>query len=243
MTEKKKPNTTKKRVNTNKSSGPCIPTVEEMFKARVHLGHQTRRWSPLMRPYIHSVLKKTHIFDLNKTAASLLSAADFLTKVKTDNKKIIFIGTKRQVKDIVKKLAEDTDSFYVSERWVGGILTNFGNFKKNLARLEETDKKLKEDGYHNLTKKEVLIIRRQLEKDIKFFGGLRGLSEMPAAAIIVDPRREKVALLEANKMNIPVVAIVDTNTNPTGVDYVVPANDDAISSLELILGTLAKALK
>ncbi|MFH1896523.1 MAG: 30S ribosomal protein S2 [bacterium] len=218
------------------------PSVEELFKAKVHLGHQTRRWSPRMAPFIYTSLKKTHLVNLEITKESLKKACDFLEDIKGQGK-VIFVGTKRQARDLIEKYALEADTFYVSQRWVGGVLTNLDQIKKNLETLEKTEKDLQTGKLDQFTKKERLLMERKVKRDKRLFGGLLGMEKLPKALIIVDPKRDRVALREANKMGVPVVALVDTNTDPQGVDYIIPGNDDAMSSLELILATLAKALK
>ncbi len=233
----------KKELKVKKVETSGIPLVEDLFNARVHLGHQSRRWSPKMASYIFSKVGKSHILDLEKTHKGLENAYKFLEGVKESGGKVIIVGTKRQAKDLVKKYAKQAGAYYVEQRWVGGILTNNDLFFSNIKKLEQTKEGLSKGEFENLTKKERLLMSRKVDRDEKLLGGLFGIETLPKAVIIVDPRRENVALREANRMDIPVVGIVDTNTNPDGVDYVIPANDDAISSLDIVLSTLVKALE
>ena len=219
-----------------------IPSIEDLFKAKVHLGHQTRRWSPRMAPFIYTSMKKTHLIDLEITQQSLKKACDFLSEAK-DRGKIVFVGTKKQARDIVQKYAKEAGFFYVCERWVGGIFTNLDHIKKSLVSLSNMEKDLASGKLDQYTKKERLLMERKIKRDKRLFGGLLGIEKLPEALIIVDPKRERVALREAKRVGVPVVALVDTNTDPYGVDYIIPGNDDAIASLELILSTLARALK
>jgi len=224
-----------------KSKKINIPSVKDLFEARVHLGHQTRRWSPLMAPFIFTSLKKTHLIDLETTHKALQKAVGFLQGFSKQDR-ILFVGTKRQAKDLIVKYAKKTNSLYVSERWIGGILTNYGHIKKSLNSLGELEKGLAAGEFAHFTKKERLLIERRIKRDKRFLGGLSGMEGLPSALIIVDPKRERVALKEAQRMHIPVVALVDTNTDPSGVDYIVPGNDDAISSLDIFLKTLSQAI-
>lgn len=219
-----------------------IPTIEELFKAGVHLGHSRRRWHPNIKKYLFIEKNKTHIFDLERTRKELEKACQFLEKIAKNNSDIIFVGTKRQAQEIVENIAVDAGAMWLSERWFGGLLTNFENLKLTLTKLnEELDKKkLRVQG---LTKKEIRKKQTHKEKLEKILGGIKGLKKLPDALVIVDPHREKVALAEALKMDIPVVALIDSNSDPAKVTYPIPGNDDSIKSIEIILGTLGKCIK
>lgn len=218
-------------------------TLKELLEAGCHFGHQSQRWNPKMKPYIFATKDKVHIFDLVKTKEGLGEAAAFAKATAAEGGKILFVGTKRQAKEIVKETAQKAGMPYVSERWLGGTITNWEQIKKSIDKLEEMKEKKEKGEYKDYTKKEQLLIDREIGRLERFFGGLVGLEGLPEAIFVVDIKKEEAAVLEANKKGVKVVAIVDTNSNPDLVDYVIPANDDAVGSIELIVGTIGQAIK
>ena len=219
-----------------------IPTPEEMLKAGVHFGHQKKHWHPGMKMFIHSTYSNVHVLDLFKTEKKLVEAMEFLRSVAAKGQRIIFVGTKPQCKEAIEVAAKESGALYVTERWFGGTLTNFNGIKKNRDKLIELKKKLEERFSEDLTKKERLLISREIEKLEKNYGGLIGLSSLPGAVYIVDARREKTSVSECNKTGVSVVALTDTNTDPSNIDYVIPGNDDAIGSIFLITKVIAEAV-
>lgn len=219
-----------------------VPTAEEMLAAGVHYGHKSRHWHPKMKKYIHSSHENVHIIDLYKTQQKLQEAMEFLVDTAKSGKRVIFIGTKDQCRETVEIEAKNSGALFVTERWFGGTLTNFEQIKKNRDELVALKKQMEEYGFKDSTKKERLLISRKIEKLEKMHGGLVGLNSMPGAIVVIDARREKTAVREANDTNVPVIALVDTNTDPSGVDYIIPSNDDAIKSTALIIRVLAEAV-
>lgn len=217
-------------------------TLEELLDAGVHFGHQRRRWHPRMAPYIYTEEKGVHILDLAKTRDCLIRAAKFLYQVAKDGGTIIFVGTKRQAKDIIRTEAERCGAMFITERWLGGLLTNFDHVKINMERLRELSEKRAKKEFEHYTKKEQLLIDRQIKKLETLVGGIRDLRELPNAIVLASARKEKTAVREANRKGIPLVAIVDTNADPSLIDYPIPANDDARKSLALIFEVLADAV-
>ena len=218
-------------------------TLEELLDAGVHFGHQRRRWHPRMAPFIYTEEKGVHIFDLAKTRDRLIKAAKVLYQTAKDGGKIIFVGTKRQAKDIVRTEAERCGAMYITERWLGGLLTNFDHVKINMERLNDLTAKREKGELAHYTKKEQLLIDRQVTKLELLVGGIRNLKELPAAIVLASARREQTAVREANRKGIPLVAIVDTNADPQPIDYLIPGNDDARKSLALIFKILADAVE
>ena len=220
-----------------------VPSVTDLFKADVHLGHQIRRWNPRMEPFIYESRKGIHIINLEKTHECLQAAAEFLYAVAKEGKQIIFVGTKRQVVDLIKTEAIYCGSMYVNQRWLGGTITNYSVIKNKIDKLANMDRKRKEGEFEKYTKKERLLLDREIEKLENSVGGLSDIKGLPAVLVVVDGRREKTAVHEANMKNIPVVALVDTDTDPEGIAYPMPGNDDAIKSVSLILRTLSVAIE
>lgn len=220
-----------------------IPSIQELLDAGAHFGHQVRRWHPKMEPYIYSVNKNTHIIDLEKTEECLKKACEFLFEQAKLGKSIVFVGTKRQTKDIIENEAKRCGAKYVNERWVGGTITNFETIKKNLSKLLDMIKGRQEGKFDIYTKKERLLIDRDIEKLTIAYGGIVDLKDAPQVLFVIDPKREKTAIREAKISNVPVVAIVDTNANPTEVNYPIPANDDAIKSVALIVKAVSGAIE
>lgn len=222
-------------------------TVEELLKAGVHFGHLKRKWNPQMAPYIFMEKNGIHIIDLNKTLVKLDEAAAMMKQMAKSGKKILFVGTKKQAKDIIAEKAASVNMPYVTERWPGGMLTNFVTIRKSVKKMSTLDNLLKDPNANALNKKERLVISRQRAKLEKDFGSIADLNRLPAALFIVDIKREHIAVAEAKRLNIPTFGIVDTNSNPNDVDYPIPANDDAAESVALILdvvcGAIAEGLK
>ncbi|HSU41378.1 MAG TPA: 30S ribosomal protein S2 [Polyangiaceae bacterium] len=215
--------------------------VRELFEAGVHFGHQTKRWNPKMRPFIYGARSGIHIVDLDQTARLFKRAFDFLSDTTSRGGSVLFVGTKRQAQDIVQEEARRAGMFYVTNRWLGGTLTNFRTIKGGLDRLR-TLERMREDGTHQqLPKKEVVQLEKERARLEKYIGGLKGMGQLPQAVFVIDPAQEGIAVSEARKLRIPIVAITDTNCDPDLVDYVIPGNDDAIRSVRLITGAVADA--
>lgn len=216
--------------------------VKELLEAGVHFGHQTKRWNPKMKPFIFDARNGIHIIDLSKTAQQLEAACEFLAKTVAKGGKVLFVGTKKQAQQAVKETAKEAGQLFVTERWLGGTLTNFATVKKSLARLREIEKMEADGSINNYVKQEQSMIRREAARLVKYFDGVRTLNGNPGAMFVVDVKREHNAVAEARKLKIPVVAITDTNADPDLVDYPIAANDDAIRSVRLILATVAQSI-
>ena len=220
----------------------AVISMKQLLEAGVHFGHQTRRWNPKMAPYIFTERNGIYIIDLQKTVKKVDEAYDFLRSVAEEGKSILFVGTKKQAQDAIKTEAERCGMYYVNERWLGGMMTNFATIRKSINRLKELEA-MEEDGtFEVLSKKEVLALKREQEKLEKSLGGIKDMEELPGALFIVDPRKERIAVAEAKKLNIPIVAIVDTNCDPDEIDYVIPGNDDAIRAVKLLTSRMADAV-
>ena len=220
----------------------AVISMKQLLEAGVHFGHQTRRWNPKMAPYIFTERNGIYIIDLQKTVKKVDEAYDFLRSVAEEGKSILFVGTKKQAQEAVKEEALKSGMFYVNERWLGGMMTNFATIRKSINRLKELEA-MEEDGtFEVLSKKEVLALKREQEKLEKSLGGIKDTEELPGALFIVDPRKERIAVAEAKKLNIPIVAIVDTNCDPDEIDYVIPGNDDAIRAVKLLTSRMADAV-
>jgi small subunit ribosomal protein S2 len=215
--------------------------VRELFEAGVHFGHQTKRWNPKMRPFIYGARSGIHIVDLDQTARLFKRAFDFVSDTVSRGGSVLFVGTKRQAQDIVQEEARRAGMFYVTNRWLGGTLTNFRTIKGGLDRLR-TLERMREDGtYLQLPKKETVQLEKERARLEKYIGGLKGMGQLPQAVFIIDPAQEQIAVSEARKLRVPIVAITDTNCDPDLVDYVIPGNDDAIRSVRLVTGAIADA--
>ena len=220
----------------------AVISMKQLLEAGVHFGHQTRRWNPKMAPYIFTERNGIYIIDLQKTVKKVDEAYDFLRSVAEEGKSILFVGTKKQAQEAVKEEALKSGMFYVNERWLGGMMTNFATIRKSINRLKELEA-MEEDGtFEVLSKKEVLALKREQEKLEKSLGAIKDMEELPGALFIVDPRKERIAVAEAKKLNIPIVAIVDTNCDPDEIDYVIPGNDDAIRAVKLLTSRMADAV-
>ena len=219
-----------------------VVSMKQLLEAGVHFGHQTRRWNPKMAEYIFTERNGIYIIDLQKTVKKLEEAYSFIRDLSVEGKSVLFVGTKKQAMDSVKEEAERAGAYYVNARWLGGMLTNFTTIRRRIGRLNQL-KAMEADGtFDMLPKKEVIKLKLEIEKLEKFLGGIKDMEKMPGALFIVDPRKEKIAVLEAKKLGIPVVAIVDTNCDPDEIDYVIPGNDDAIRAVKLITGAMASAI-
>ena len=216
---------------------------KDLLDAGVHFGHLTRKWDPRMAPYIFMEKNGIHIIDLNKTLACLEEASNAIKQIVRSGKKIMFVATKKQAKDLVAAEAQRLNMPFVTERWLGGMLTNFATIRKSLKKMSSLEKLMKEDGYKNLAKKERLMVSRQKEKMETILGGIADLSRLPAALFVVDIKREHIAIAEAQKLGIPVFALVDTNSNPNEVEFPIPANDDAFKSVSLLVHAFGAAIE
>lgn len=219
-----------------------VVSMKQLLEAGVHFGHQTRRWNPKMAPYIFTERNGIYIIDLQQTIQRIDDAYDFIRKVAADGEPILFVGTKKQAQAAIKDEALRSGMYFVNERWLGGMLTNYKTISKRIARLAEI-REMEADGtIDKYAKKEALKIRQEADKLEKFLGGIKDMKGMPGAMFVVDPKKEKIAVKEARTLGIPVVGIVDTNCDPDDVDYIIPANDDAIRAVKLITSAMADAV-
>lgn len=220
----------------------AVISMKQLLEAGVHFGHQTRRWNPKMAPYIFTERNGIYIIDLQKTVKKIDEAYNFMRTVAEQGKPVLFVGTKKQAQNAITDEANRCGQFYIAERWLGGTLTNFKTISKRIARLDDIER-MEEDGtMEKLSKKEVSKLRLEHEKLERYLGGIRDMKGMPGAIFVVDPKKEKIAVREARILGIPVVGIVDTNCDPDDVDYIIPANDDAIRAVKLIAGSMADAI-
>ena len=218
------------------------PEITQLIEAGAHFGHLTRRWNPKMKPYIFMEKNGIHIIDLNKTAAKMDEAAIAIKQIAKSGKKILFVATKKQAKDIVADYAKSVNMPFVTERWLGGMLTNFATVRKSIKKMSNIDKLTKDGTYANLSKKERLMIQRERIKLETLLGGISDLNRLPAALFLIDVKKEHIAVSEALKLNIPTFAMVDTNSDPSNIDFPIPANDDATKSISLITGIIIQAI-
>jgi small subunit ribosomal protein S2 len=217
-------------------------TMKELLEAGVHFGHQAKRWNPKMKKYIFGERNGIYIIDLQKTLKLFKESYEFVRKSAAEGKDILFIGTKKQAQDAITEEAKRCGMYYVSSRWLGGMLTNFATIRKSIDRLKKIEK-MKEDGtYDKLTKKEVAGLEKERTKLEKILSGIKSMTQPPSMVFIIDPRKEQIAVQEANKLNIPVVAVVDTNCDPDNIDHVIPGNDDAIRAIRLMASKMADAV-
>ena len=220
----------------------AVVAMKQLLEAGVHFGHQTRIWDPEMAEYIFQARNGIHIIDLQKTSKKIDEAYDFMRSQAEEGKKVLFVGTKKQAQECMKEAAEKSGMYYVNQRWLGGMLTNFGTIRKRVERLNELET-MQEDGtFDVLPKKEVILLKKEMDKLQKNLGGIKDMTEIPGVLFVVDPKKERIAILEARKLNIPVVGLVDTNCNPEDVDYAIPGNDDAIRAVKLIADVMANAI-
>ncbi len=220
----------------------AVVSMKQLLEAGVHFGHQTRRWNPKMAKYIFTERNGIYIIDLQKTVKKLDEAYNFVRDIAAEGGSVLFVGTKKQAQDSVREEAQRCGMHYVNARWVGGMLSNLRTIDRRIDRMAQINK-MREDGtFEMLPKKEVAKLELELEKLEKFLGGVKEMEQLPKAMFIVDPRKERIAVSEARKLNIPIVAIVDTNCDPDEIDYVIPGNDDAIRAVKLIAGAMADAV-
>ncbi|MBO6230176.1 MAG: 30S ribosomal protein S2 [Ruminiclostridium sp.] len=220
----------------------AVVSMKQLLEAGVHFGHQTRRWNPKMAPYIFTERNGIYIIDLQKTVKKLDEAYNFVFETASNGGEILFVGTKKQAADSIKEEAERAGAHYVNARWLGGMMTNFKTIQNRIKRLEQLHAMETDGTFDLLPKKEVSKLSLEIEKLEKFLGGIKNMKKLPGALFVVDPRKEKIAVAEARKLGIPVVAIVDTNCDPDEIDYVIPGNDDAIRAVKLIAGAMADAV-
>ena len=217
-------------------------SIKQMIDAGVHFGHRSKYWNPKMEPYIYTTHKKLHIINLEKSSERFNEAAKYIQKLISNNGKLMFIGTKRAASDIVKKYSDLTSMPYVNNRWLGGLLTNFNTIRKSISKLEDLRTRLKNQKIYNLSKKQIIDLKRDIERLEKNLLGIQNLTKLPDAIFVIDTRYERIAIQEANKLNIPVIALVDSNNSFEGVDYMIPANDDAMSSIDLFLKSISEII-
>lgn len=219
-----------------------VISMKQLLEAGVHFGHQTRRWNPKMAEYIFTERNGIYIIDLQKTVKKVEEAYFFIREIAMNGEDVLFVGTKKQAQDSIKEEAERSGQYYVNARWLGGMLTNFKTIRKRVDRLNQINEMENNGLFEVLPKKEVIKLKGEMEKLEKYLGGIKNMKKLPGAMFIVDPRKERNAILEARKLGIPVVAIVDTNCDPDEVDYVIPGNDDAIRAVKLIASKMAEAI-
>ena len=217
-------------------------SIKQMIDAGVHFGHRSKYWNPKMEPYIYTTHKKLHIINLEKSSERFNEAAKYIQKLISNNGKLMFIGTKRAASDIVKKYSDLTSMPYVNNRWLGGLLTNFNTIRKSISKLEDLRTTLKNQKIYNLSKKQIIDLKRDIERLEKNLLGVQNLTKLPDAIFVIDTRYERIAIQEANKLNIPVIALVDSNNSFEGVDYMIPANDDSMSSIDLFLKSISEII-
>ena len=216
-------------------------TMKQLLEAGVHFGHQTRRWNPKMKPYIFGARNGIYIIDLQKTVRYFRNAYSFISDISKKGEKILFVGTKKQAQDSIMEEAVRAGQYYVNNRWLGGMLTNFSTIKRSIDRLKKIETMSEDGTYELLLKKEILQLDREKDKLEKSLGGIKNMTRLPAAVFIIDPNKEEIAVKEARKLGIPVVAVVDTNCDPEGIDYIIPGNDDAIRAIRLFASKMAEA--
>ena len=220
----------------------AVVTMKNLLESGVHFGHQVKRWDPRMKKYIFAERNGIHIIDLQKTIAAIKDGYDEVRRVTASGKSILFVGTKKQAQQAVQKEAERCGMFYVNNRWLGGMLTNFSTIKKSLQRLKKIEKMEIDGTFDNLTKKEVASLQKEKAKLEKNLGGIKEMKELPGALFVIDTHKEQIAVAEARRMGIPIIAVVDTNCNPEGIDFPIPGNDDAIRAITLFTSIIANAV-
>ena len=219
-----------------------VITMKQLLEAGVHFGHQTRRWNPKMDRYIYMERNGIYIIDLQQTVKKFDEAYNFIKEVVAGGKGVLFVGTKKQAQETIKDEAKRCEMYFVNQRWLGGMLTNYKTIRKRVFRLKELERMEADGAFEVLSKKEVAKLKNEWERLERFLGGIKDMDKLPGAVFVVDPRKEKIAVAEARKLNIPVVAIVDTNCDPDEIDYVIPGNDDAIRAVRLISAKIADAV-
>ena len=220
----------------------AVVAMKQLLEAGVHFGHQTRRWDPKMAEYIFQARNGIHIIDLQKTSKKLDEAYSFVKEQAEEGKTVLFVGTKKQAQECMKEAALKCGMYYVDQRWLGGMLTNFGTIKTRIQRLKDLETMAEDGTFDVLPKKEVILLKKEMEKLEKNLGGIKDMEELPGVIFLVDPKKERIAILEARKLDIPVIGLVDTNCNPEDVDYAIPGNDDAIRAVKLIADVMANAV-
>jgi len=220
----------------------AVVTMKNLLESGVHFGHQVKRWDPRMKKYIFAERNGIHIIDLQKTIAAIKDSYEVVRKVAANNQSVLFVGTKKQAQQAVQKEAERCGMYYVNNRWLGGMLTNFSTIKKSLNRLKKIEKMEVDGTFENLTKKEVSALLKEKSKLEKNLGGIKDMKELPGVIFIIDTHKEQIAVTEARRMGIPIIAVVDTNCNPEGIDYPIPGNDDAIRAISLFTSIIANAV-
>ena len=220
----------------------AVVAMKQLLEAGVHFGHQTRRWDPRMAEYIFQARNGIHIIDLQKASKKIDEAYAFIKEQVEEGKTVLFVGTKKQAQECVKEAALKCGMYYVDQRWLGGMLTNFDTIQKRIQRLKDLEKMEQDGTFDVLPKKEVILLKKEMEKLEKNLGGIKEMDKLPGVIFLVDPKKERIAILEAKKLNIPVVGIVDTNCNPEDLDYPIPGNDDAIRAVKLIADVMANAI-
>ena len=219
-----------------------VVAMKQLLEAGVHFGHQTRRWDPRMAEYIFQARNGIHIIDLQKASKKIDEAYEFIKEQVEEGKTVLFVGTKKQAQECMKDAAEKSGMFYVNQRWLGGMLTNFDTIQKRIQRLKDLETMEQDGTFDVLPKKEVILLKKEMDKLEKNLGGIKEMDKLPGVIFLVDPKKERIAILEAKKLNIPVAGIVDTNCNPQELDYPIPGNDDAIRSVSLIADVMANAI-
>ncbi|MCF6410596.1 30S ribosomal protein S2 [Pseudalkalibacillus salsuginis] len=220
----------------------AVISMKQLLEAGVHFGHQTRRWNPKMARYIFTERNGIYIIDLQKTVKKVEEAYNYVRDIAADGGKILFVGTKKQAQESVKVEAQRAGQYYINQRWLGGTLTNFDTIRKRIRRLKDLEK-MQEDGtFDVLPKKEVILLKKEMDRLEKFLGGIKDMNSLPDVLFVIDPRKERIAIAEARKLNIPIVAIVDTNCDPDEVDVIIPGNDDAIRAVKLLTSKMADAV-
>ena len=219
-----------------------VISMKQLLEAGVHFGHQTRRWNPKMATYIFTERNGIYIIDLQKTVKKVEEAYNFVRQLASEGETMLFVGTKKQAQEAVKEEAQRCDMYFVNERWLGGMLTNFQTIQKRISRLRELENMEEKGLFDVLPKKEVITLRHEMERLQKFLGGIKAMHKLPGALFVIDPRKERIAIAEARKLGIPIVAIVDTNCDPDEIDYVIPGNDDAIRAVKLLTAKVADAI-
>ena len=220
----------------------AVVTMKNLLESGVHFGHQVKRWDPRMKKYIFAERNGIHIIDLQNTIAAIKDSYEAVRKITASGKSVLFVGTKKQAQQAIQKEAERCGMFYVNNRWLGGMLTNFATIKKSLLRLKKIEKMEIDGTFDNLTKKEVSSLQKEKSKLEKNLGGIKEMKELPGAVFIIDTHKEQIAVAEARRMGIPIIAVVDTNCNPEGIDYPIPGNDDAIRAISLFTSIIANAV-
>ncbi|ERT58347.1 30S ribosomal protein S2 [Megasphaera vaginalis (ex Srinivasan et al. 2021)] len=220
----------------------AVVSMKQLLEAGVHFGHQTRRWNPKMARFIFTERNGIYIIDLQKTVKKMDEAYNFVRDLAAQGGSVLFVGTKKQAQDSIKGEAERCDQFYVNERWLGGMLTNFQTIEKRVKRLKALEKQAEDGTFDVLPKKEVILLKHEMEKLQKYLGGIKEMKKLPDALFIIDPKKEEIAVAEARKLHIPIIGTVDTNCDPDVIDYPIPANDDAIRAVKLLTGKIADAV-